>query len=214
MPRLPYALTFVLLAFAAVPARADDGPLTAEVRALLATRYAPAPPAFTVENRATPTFTVKNTATPTPKSSRYDPYGFADYGEFLKAVTRAGRHKGRFVLVVGGKDRYVGTYQEHCRVPSGFRGLADGEYDAYLLNGVPVLELRPTPGVSAPPPFAPPGGSITGGSKDTSARTVGMCPSPGPAPGFNVGPVRFRIHTGTPVPAAAFPGGTDCPPAG
>lgn len=54
-----------------------------------------------------------------------DPYGFAGYADFYQHVARVGSG----TLVVGIPDKYVGTYTAHCRVPSGFSGLADGNYD-------------------------------------------------------------------------------------
>ncbi len=65
-----------------------------------------------------------------------DPYGVADYGEFYRRI--ADGNPGR--LAVGVPDPWVGTYHLHCRVPSGFRGLADGEYACAAVNGVPQMK--------------------------------------------------------------------------
>lgn len=107
-----------------------------------------APPQFRVENKCPATFTVTN-AIPVQQTPS-DPYGVPDYAAFRARIT--GNVRG--VLVVGVPDRFVGGYQFHCRVASGFAGLADGEYDCWEENGRPVMQLRSAaPGVAAPQPF-------------------------------------------------------------
>jgi hypothetical protein len=73
---------------------------------------------------------------PTP-AIKQDPYRM-EYAAF-HAWIRGG---GRGVLVVGIPDRYVGGYETHCWVPSGFGGLRDGEYDCKVLNGNCVMTRR------------------------------------------------------------------------
>lgn len=65
-----------------------------------------------------------------------DPYGFKDYKDFYTHVERGGKG----VLVVGIPDKYVGGYLRHCRVESGFGGLADGEYECWKEGGKPILK--------------------------------------------------------------------------
>jgi hypothetical protein len=88
-------------------------------------------PAFTVENKIPSAFVVVNKV----KDANRDPYGVKDYTEFYKQV-----EIGPGVLVVGIPDRFVGTYWVHCRVPSGFGGLADGEYLCKLEGGRHVIQ--------------------------------------------------------------------------
>jgi hypothetical protein len=72
--------------------------------------------------------------------SVFDPYGFPSYEKFLESV-KLGIGG---VLSIGITDRWVGKYQTHYRVESGFGGFPDGEYDCWLQNGKPVMRLHPT----------------------------------------------------------------------
>ena len=94
-----------------------------------------------------------------PKVSVYDPYGMP-YKDFIEHVTRLGKwywDHGRVkesmgVLYVGVQDKSVGTYEIHCWVPSGFKGLQDGVYDCYYdpVTTKAVMSLRSSPVRSLP----------------------------------------------------------------
>jgi hypothetical protein len=132
---------------------------------------------------------------PTP-AIKQDPYRM-EYPAF-HAWIRSG---GRGVLVVGITDRYVGSYETHCWVPSGFGGLRDGEYDCFGKN-----EMTPRKG--AAPEVAP---TLRPFPVDTTqaivARPVGARSTPSPA-GIATAP------TTTYAPLVILSGGTNCAPGG
>ena len=66
----------------------------------------------------------------------FDPWGRADFGEFFR-LCETTRTVG--ILVVGVEDRHVGGSLPHCRVPSGYGGLRDGEY---LVTGGVLVPVR------------------------------------------------------------------------
>ena len=111
-----------------------------------------AEPQFQVENRVPPAFEVVNKvapqSAPVPNSPSADPYGYTDYRAFHAAV----KSSGYGVLSVGVPDRWVGTYMFHCRVPSGFEGLADGEWSYFMSDGRMWRVQRVE--VAAPRPFS------------------------------------------------------------
>jgi hypothetical protein len=76
---------------------------------------------------------------------KQDPYRM-EYAAFHAWI----RDGGRGVLVVGIPDRYVGSYETHCWVPSGFGGLRNGEWDCFGKN-----EMTPRKSASAAPEVAP-----------------------------------------------------------
>lgn len=153
-----------------------------------------AEPEFTVINKTTPqvAFTVVNKAT--PAVSKYDPYKM-EYREFYVWIGSGGRG----VLVVGIPDRYVGGYENHCWVPSGFAGLKDGEYDCFGKNEM-------TPRKSAAPAVAAPGPFLAT-TQDTTARRAAVRST-----SFLVTTVTEPIRIGAPL-VGPF-GTTNCPPLG
>lgn len=70
------------------------------------------------------------------KKDVYDPYGISDYTKFREWIVKG---IGEGILTVGPVDKNVGSYQTHCRVDSGWKGLADGEYTCFALNGDAVM---------------------------------------------------------------------------
>lgn len=86
-----------------------------------------------------------------PKSDTTDPLRIDDYAAFVARI-RTGQ---RGVLVVGIEDRWVNTYQIHCRVDS-LDGFAPGNYDCWLdsTTGIPKMQLRKETGAK-PVPFLP-----------------------------------------------------------
>lgn len=127
-------------------------------------------------------------AQPKVKSSLPDPYGYTDYNKFREAVNDGVRGK----LVVGIEDKYVNTYTTHCRVPSGFEGLADGEYDCYEENGrAMMLQTVFQRKVADTIPF----------EKATSAQNVGTTRSGKqvtvqyPTPTYTVAPSTVKLGT-------------------
>jgi len=81
----------------------------------------------------------------TPPVVVTDPYGFLDYQDFYDRIKQGYRG----VLVVGTPDNFVGTYVLHCRVATGFEGLANGEYD-YWMDGGQMVRLPRQQEVSRP----------------------------------------------------------------
>lgn len=73
------------------------------------------------------------------KLKAYDPYHIT-YDEMYDRIAKKQLRKG--IVLVGVADRYVESYQVHTVVPSGFGGFADGEYECFLYNGVPAMQLR------------------------------------------------------------------------
>lgn len=134
-------------------------------------------PVFTVENKTPPRFVVENKL---PMGGKYDPYKM-DYPAFHEWVKKGGRG----ILTVGGTDKWVGTYQNHCHVASGFGGFADGEYDCRLENGRPVMSLVST---ASAPAVAPATFSAAGGC--------------GCSAGYNCGASFCKAHGGTGCPAS------------
>lgn len=136
--------------------------------ALLGTGAEPAPQ-FTVTNRCVqePKFTVEN-------KTAYDPYGVS-YEKLREHVLRG--HRG--ILTVGGTDRHVGTYQTHAHVPSGFHGIADGEYECYLENGKAMM--RPVASAQGVAPVKSKSEAKPGGCGCTASRNCGaaFCKSKG-----------------------------------
>ena len=115
--------------------------------------------------------------------TKYDPYKIVKYAEFHTWVKGGGRG----VLVVGVKDRYVGTYETHCWVPSGFGGLRDGEYDCFYADGDNRMSSRKAvvPEVTSSVPFPPAGAAVP------LVRTAEL-PSASPVVGLDVrSPVRL-----------------------
>jgi hypothetical protein len=166
--------------------------------------------------------TGSGTGTKAP-TDRSDPYRVDDYDDFRSRVAAgiAG------VLYVGVKDRSVGSYEMHCGVPRGFRGLADGVYDCSAEGGRAVMKLRAVPGVAPAPVGWPPGmgsGSTAVGAAPrpfagmpaftpgTPARVAATSRPPAPAPGWSAGTTPTG-PTRTPAPVAGLRGSTgdDCP---
>ncbi len=152
------------------------------------------PEQYEVVNKTAPAFTVMNRVKP---AAQPDPYGYPDYAEFHRLIV-AGL---RGILVVGVPDRHVGTYVYHCRVPTGFGGLSDGEYDARAVNGVATLERREEvsrpafPKASSQPESSSPADS----GVVTSVLSVGTIPV---APTRRVVGVQYHVPTSIPVPLA------------
>lgn len=137
---------------------------------------------------------------PQPAAPVGDPYGYASYDDFYRAV--ASGIKG--VLVVGIEDRYVQSYTAHCRVPSGAYGLADGEYDCFPLNGVPQLEPRGKAVSQKARPFL---GDQSSTRATAANRSAGQSlSSPVPAP--------YRVLTGTTARAGTVFTTENCGPVG
>jgi hypothetical protein len=126
-----------------------------------------------------------------------DPYGYASYDDFYRAV--ASGIKG--VLVVGIEDRYVQSYTAHYRVPSGFGGFTDGEYDCYPENGVPQMQPRKA--------VSPKASGKSGGPVTTDAPNAATSPRPavGTSPSSGTRPRVISIGAPNVVPWAS----TDCP---
>lgn len=137
---------------------------------------------------------------PAAPAASPDPYGVADYNTFLTKVERGIRG----VLVVGIADKYVGSYLTHCRVPSGFGDLADGEYDCWMQDGKAVLQPRKEGPSQTATPF--PQGAFTVG---TIAPPAGLSAAPAPGAGSFAGTTR-TAPTITYVPTAGLAGGTNC----
>ena len=129
------------------------------------------PQQFVVENKTVPAFTVTN------RVANPDPYGITDYAYFHQLVVAGIRG----VLVVGIEDRHVGTYAYHCRVPSGFGGLSDGEYDCFLFNGRPAMEKRGEVKPSVASPFR--SGFHAGHDCPVCGRSQYVISGRGPVPG-------------------------------
>lgn len=118
-----------------------------------------------------------------PKSDPGDPLRIDDYAAFVARI-RTGQ---RGVLVVGIPDKWAQSYQLHCHVESGFGGLADGDWDAWLdsRTNTPVLQPRKaakTPEVVRPPiPFSDSTGiTIAPAKSGTEASTSGVVMSSPP----------------------------------
>jgi len=144
---------------------------------------------------ATPNVTVPNVA---------DPYEFDNYPDFRTAV----RASGKGVLVVGVPDRYTGTSTVHCRVESGFRGYADGEWDFWVEGKDVWVRAKPKevkPNLASP--FA-----VIPSIRDTPAQPVATSPRRDKGPGSSAG-TPGTASTSTVAHGAAVLGGTssDCP---
>lgn len=112
-----------------------------------------------------------------------DPYGYANYSDFLEQI-KVGI---RGVLVIGIADQWVATYKMHCRVESGFGGLANGEYDCWMQDGKAVMELRKAVAAKPRPfrqaPTTPAIRAPTAGVLSTPlAATTATAPTPAFAP--------------------------------
>lgn len=105
------------------------------------------------------------------------------YDRLLEYVAGGGKHA---ILVVNSTDPFKGSYQLHCRVDVGFKGLAKGNYFCGLYQG--VASFRDTPWVdvvTASPVISYPaasfgtfGGSCSGGACSTysgSGQVFGTC---------------------------------------
>lgn len=141
--------------------------------------------------------------------TQYDPYRFDTYAEFRDMIVRTGEWYYRHdeytpvlgALFVGVPDTAVGTYELHCRVPSGFGGLADGVYDCRYnpadpanpvmelrrpmpaLEGLATLFTRPGPAYpfAGPPGVAPTPASGAAGLQPTARALTTTTSVPGAA---------------------------------